>query len=314
MARFARSCPLCYVAASMVASPLAGTPGAGRTLGGGRRTVRHPGAWLGLVLVGGFTLAGFAEPILNAKVVGHRCEDMPKPEFAPAPPSAEHWLGTDDQGRDLLARLLCGSRTSLFIGVTAEAIALSLGVLLGAWAGYAGGRTDSAVMRFTDIVLAFPFPLVAIAVVALTRASSAWTILLLLGLLGWPGIARLVRARLLAVRHAQYVAAARASGAGGLRVLLRHALPAGMAPAWAAAAIGIAGNILAEAWLAFIGLGDQTRASWGTILQDAKNFASTSWWYALFPGLAISLTILGFILLGEALQEGLDPRNPPETP
>jgi peptide/nickel transport system permease protein len=268
---------------------------------------------VGLLLVGAFVLAGLTGPFLNANILGHTCFEMPKPEFAPAPPSREHWLGTDDQGRDLLARLLCGSRTSLFIGVTAEAIALFLGVLLGGLAGYAGGRTDTLIMRFTDIVLAFPFPLVAIAVVALTRAGGAWTILLLLGILGWPGIARLVRARLLAVRESEFVAAARASGAGDARVLLRHALPAGMTPVWAAAAVGIAGNILAEAWLSFIGLGDQTRTSWGTILQNARNFASSSWWYPLFPGLAITLAILGFILLGEALREALDPHDTTET-
>ena len=292
----------------MAVSPTAGTSGAARTVGLPRRLLRHAGGWLGLVLVGVFAAAGIAEPLLTTHVLGHSCAEMPKPEFAPAPPSSQHWLGTDDQGRDLLARLLCGSRTSLLIGVAAEAIALTLGILLGAWAGYAGGRTDAVMMRFTDIVMAFPFPLVAIAVVALTRHGGTLTILLLLGLLGWPGIARLIRARIVALRESEFVAAARASGAQDLRVLVRHALPAGMAPVWAAAAIGIASNILAEAWLSFIGLGDQGRISWGTILQDATNFASTSWWYPLFPGLAITLTILGFILLGDALREALDPR------
>ena len=240
---------------------------------------------------------------------------MPKPEIPPpGPPSRDHPLGTDEQGRDLLTRLLCGSRTSLLVGVSAEGIAVALGILFGAWAGFAGGRTDALLMRFTDIVLAFPFPLVAIAVIALTRTGSTLTILLLLGLLGWPAIARLVRSRLIVLREAEFVTAARACGAPDLRVLLRHALPAGLAPAWAAAAVGVAGNILAEAWLSFIGLGDQSRTSWGTILQEAKNYVSTAWWYALYPGLAITLAILGFMLLGDALRQTMDPHPSAEIP
>jgi ABC-type dipeptide/oligopeptide/nickel transport system permease subunit len=139
-------------------------------------------------------------------------------------------------------------------------------------------------------------------------------VLLLLGLLGWPGIARLIRSRILTLRRSGFVEAARASGAGDARVLLRHALPSGMAPVWAVVSVGIAGNILAEAWLSFIGLGDQSRVSWGTILQSARTFASTSWWYALAPGAAITLTILGFMLLGDALRETLDPRPTTEMP
>ena len=278
------------------------------------RLLHRPGTWVGLALVGVFALAGMAEPIVNGHLLGHSCDEMPKVDVVVAPPSAQHWLGTDDQGRDLLARLICGARTSLMVGVTAEALALVLGVLIGAWAGYLGGRVDVLVMRFTDLVLAFPFPLVAIAVVAMTRAGGVWTITLLLGLLGWPGISRLVRSRILTLRRSGFVEAARACGAPQARVLLRHALPSSMAPVWAAASVGIAGNILAEAWMSFIGLGDQTRVSWGTILQNARNFASTSPWYALAPGIAITLTILGFMLLGEALRDTLDPKTQEEIP
>lgn len=275
------------------------------------RFFRRPGAWVGSFLVSIFLLAGTADPLLQ-RAIGQQCSAMPKDSLLEAP-SRQHWLGTDDQGRDLLARLICGSRTSLLVGITAEALALILGVALGAWAGYRGGRTDALLMRFTDIVLAFPFPLVAIAVIASTRARSIWTVLLLLGLLGWPTIARLVRAKILTVRQSGFVEAARASGAPEIRVLLRHALPSAMAPVWAAASVGVAGNILAEAWLSFIGLGG-SRLSWGTMLHSARTFASTSWWYALAPGLAITLTILGFMLLGDALRETLEPRPSTEIP
>jgi peptide/nickel transport system permease protein len=282
---------------------------------GGPLPTRSVRAWIGLGIVLGFTLAGLAAPAVNRHVLGQDCHHMPKLERPLVAPGPGHPLGTDSLGRDLLARLLCGARTSLAVGFGAESLALLLGVAIGAWAGYAGGRTDAWMMRFTDIVLAFPFPLVAVAVVGLARTDSLLTVVLLLGALGWPAIARLVRARLLSLREAGFVAAARAAGAGRIRVMIRHALPAALAPAWAVAAVGIGSNILAEAWLAFIGLGDPGRVSWGTILRDAKDFASTStWWFPLFPGLFISITILGFMLLGDALQEGTDPHAATELP
>ena len=290
-------------------------PQPGRIGGFLGRFTRSPRAWAGLLIVGGFTLAGAAAPAINRGILDEDCSRMPKLENPLVGPGREHWLGTDSQGRDLLARLLCGARTSLVVGFAAEAIAVAIGVVLGGWAGLAGGRLDALTMRFTDIVLAFPFPLVAVAVVALAGTDSVWTVLLLLGLLGGPAIARLVRARVLAIRESQFVAAARAGGAGHWRVLVRHALPAAMAPAWAAAAVGIGSNILAEAWLAFIGLGDPGHISWGTILRDAKNFAAArSWWFPLFPGLFITLTILGFMLLGDALRETADPHPTTEMP
>jgi ABC-type dipeptide/oligopeptide/nickel transport system permease subunit len=276
------------------------------------RFFRRPSALVGSALVALFLLTAVAAPALQ-RGLGHRCSDMPKDSLL-EPPSRQHWFGTDDQGRDLLVRLICGSRTSLVVGTAAEGLALILGLTVGAWAGFRGGRTDAFLMRLTDMVLAFPFPLVAIAVVALTRTRSLLVVLLLLGLLGWPGIARLIRARILALRNSDFVQAARASGAGELRVLLRHALPSGMAPVWAAVSVGIAGNILAEAWLSFIGLGDHNRVSWGSILSNSWAFASDSWWFALAPGLAITLTILGFMLLGDALRDTMDPRAATEIP
>ena len=300
----------------MSASTTIGPPAAGRLSPLLRRVFRGHGAWVGAILVGGFALAGAAEPWINQSLLGRDCQDMPKDAVLVQPPSRKHPLGTDHQGRDQLTRILCGSRTSLVIGVSAEAIALTLGVLLGGCAGFLGGRVDAMLMRFTDMVLAFPFPLVAIAVVALTDTGhgSVLTILLLLGLLGWPGIARLVRARVLSLRNAQFVDAARAGGAGNLRVLIHHALPAGMAPAWAVATVGVGSNILAEAWLSFIGLGASNTISWGSILDDARLYAGTAWWYPLFPGLAITLTILGFLLLGDALRDALDPHPTAELP
>jgi len=299
---------VCYRRAAMGARSTAPALSPGRAFGLGAGASLSKSARIGAVLVGAFVLAGALSPLLTTGLLGADCRELPKVENAPCPPGRGHWLGTDQEGRDLRVQLLCGARTSLTVGVGAEILAALLGVAIGGWAGYKGGRTDAALMRATDVVLAFPFPLVAVAVVALTQARGVLPLVLLLGLLGWPSIARLVRARVLAVSRLEFIAAARAAGADDLRILTRHTLPSGITPVWPAAAAGIAGNILAEAWLSFIGLAESSRVSWGRILYEARTHVSDAWWFALFPGLAISVTILGFILLGEGLREALDPR------
>jgi len=299
---------VCYRRAAMGARTAIPPLSLGRALGVAAGATLPISARLGALLVGVFVLAGVLQPLLTTVLLGKDCRDLPKVEGAPFPPGRGHWLGTDQEGRDLRVQIVCGARTSLLVGVGAEILAAALGIAIGGWAGYKGGRVDAVLMRGTDVVLAFPFPLVAVAVVALTQQRGVGPLVLLLGLLGWPSIARLVRSRVLAVSRLEFVAAARAAGANDLRILARHALPAGITPVWPAAAAGIAGNILAEAWLSFIGLADSSRVSWGTILHGARTYVSDAWWFALFPGLAITLTILGFILLGEGLQEALDPR------
>jgi peptide/nickel transport system permease protein len=300
--------PVCYRRAAMGPRSAVPTLSLGFVRGAASAATLSTSARVGALLVGAFVLAGALEPLLTTRVLGADCRDLPKVEDAPLPPGRGHWLGTDQEGRDLRVQILCGARTSLIVGVGAELLAAALGIAIGGWAGFKGGRVDAALMHGTDIVLAFPFPLVAVAVVALTEQRGAGPLVLLLGLLGWPSIARLVRSRVLAVSRLEFIAAARAAGADDVRILTRHALPAGITPVWAAAAAGIAGNILAEAWLSFIGLADGSRTSWGTILHGARGYVTDAWWFALFPGLAITFTILGFILLGEGLREALDPR------
>jgi len=225
-------------------------------------------------------------------------------------PSAAHWFGTDVQGRDVWARLLYGARVSLAVGVLSQAIALALGVALGLVAGYYGRRVDDLVMRLADVTLAFPTLLLLIAMAAAFSPSLA-TVVVTIGVVGWAGMARLVRGQVLVVRTAEYVQAERALGAGDLRIMLRHVLPNVIAPVVIAATLGVAGAIMAEAALSFLGLGVQPpTASWGAMIADGRDLAQLRGapWTSLAPGLAIGVAVLGFNLLGDALRDALDPR------
>lgn len=228
----------------------------------------------------------------------------------PSPPDDRHVLGTDPLGRDLLSRLLHGARVSLLVGVTAEGIALALGLGIGAAAGYAGGRTDTLLMRATDVVLAFPVPILAMGAMAVFDSPGLVHVFVILGLMGWGGIARLVRGEILSLREREFAEAARALGAGGARVTLRHLLPHALAPALVLATIGVAGNILTEAWLSFLGLGAQPpTASWGAMIAEAQNYITTRPTLCIYPGIALAITVGGFLLLADALREALDPRQ-----
>ncbi|HEY0777480.1 MAG TPA: ABC transporter permease [Gemmatirosa sp.] len=227
------------------------------------------------------------------------------------PPSAAHWLGTDVQGRDVWARLLYGARVSLAVGVLSQAIALAIGVALGLVAGYYGRRIDDLVMRLADVTLAFPTLLLLIAMAAAFSPSLA-TVIVTIGVVGWAGMARLVRGQVLVVRTAEYVQAERALGAGDLRIMVRHVLPNVIAPVVIAATLGVAGAIMAEAALSFLGLGVQPpTASWGAMIADGRDLAQLRGapWTSLAPGLAIGLAVLGFNLVGDALRDALDPRT-----
>ena len=235
------------------------------------------------------------------------------------PPSATHWFGTDLQGRDVWARLVYGARVSLTVGLVSQGIALALGVLLGLVAGYYGKWVDETVMRLADVTLAFPTLLLLIALVA-ALSPSLTIVFVVIGLVGWAGMARLVRGQVLVVRELEFVQAERALGARDARILAYHILPSVVAPVVIAATLGVAGAIMAESSLSFLGLGVQPpKPSWGSMIADGRDLYQLrrAPWTSLFPGLAIGAAVLGFNLLGDALRDALDPRAvktvPPPT-
>ena len=226
------------------------------------------------------------------------------------PPSWNHWFGTDIQGRDVWARLVYGTRVSLTVGLVSQGIALSLGVLLGLIAGYYGKWVDETVMRLADVTLAFPTLLLLIALVAALQPSLT-VVFIVIGLVGWAGMARLVRGQVLVVRELEFVQAERALGAADARILAYHILPSVVAPVVIAATLGVAGAIMAESSLSFLGLGVQPpKPSWGSMIADGRDLYQLrrAPWTSLFPGLAIGAAVLGFNLLGDALRDALDPR------
>jgi len=223
-------------------------------------------------------------------------------------PSARFLLGTDTQGRDVLSRLLYGARLSLSVGLIAQFVAVTVGLLLGLLAGYYGRWIDALVMRLADITLAFPTLLLLIAVAAAVRPSLP-VIFLVIGLVGWAGLARLVRGQVLVLKRAEFVLAAQALGALDRRVLLRHLLPNVRTQVIIAATLGIAAAIMAEAALSFVGLGAQPPTpSWGAMVADGRDLLRVAPWVAFAPGLAIGLAVLGFNLVGDGLREAYDPK------
>jgi peptide/nickel transport system permease protein len=224
------------------------------------------------------------------------------------PPSAAHPLGTDDLGRDVLARVVHGARVSLKVGFVAVGIATALGLLVGLLSGFYGGWVDAVLMRFVDMMLCFPTFFLILSVIAFLE-PSIWNIMAVIGLTGWMGVARLVRAETLSLKERDFVAAARAQGAGDARIIFRHVLPNTLAPVLVAATLGVAGAILTESALSFLGIGVQPPTpSWGNILTAGKDNIEYAWWLSLFPGLAILATVLGYNLLGEGIRDAADPR------
>lgn len=225
-----------------------------------------------------------------------------------AKPGGAYLLGADTQGRDVLSRVIWGARISLGVGLIAQSIATALGVALGLVAGYYGRWVDAAVMRLADITLAFPALLLLIAVAAAVRPSLP-VIFVVIGVVGWAGMARLVRSQVLVLRSADYVTAARALGAPDRRILWRHLLPNVRGPVIVAATLGIAGAIMAEAALSFVGLGAQPPTpSWGAMVSDGRELLRAAPWVSVAPGIAIGMAVLGFNLVGEALREVYDPK------
>jgi ABC-type dipeptide/oligopeptide/nickel transport system permease subunit len=224
------------------------------------------------------------------------------------PPGHRFLLGSDTQGRDVLSRVLFGARISLAVGAISQVVAVLLGVTLGLVAGYYGRRTDALIMRLADITLAFPTLLLLIAVAAAVRPSLP-LVFVVIGAVGWAGMARLVRGQVLQLRGSEYVLAARALGAPDRRILVRHLLPNVRAQVIIAATLGVAGAIMAEAALSFVGLGAQPPTpSWGAMVADGRDLLRVAPWVSVAPGLAIGMAVLGFNLVGDGLREAYDPR------
>ncbi len=225
-----------------------------------------------------------------------------------APPSAEHWFGTDQLGRDVLSRMIWGARISLKVGFVATGLAILIGMILGAVAGYYGGWIDAVIMRFVDIMLCFPTFFLILAVIAFLE-PSIWNIMIVIGLTGWMGVTRLVRADFISLRERDFVRAARSIGANDARIIFIHILPNALASILVAATLGIAGAILTESALSFLGIGVQPPTpSWGNILTAGKDNIDIAWWLSLYPGLAILITVVGYNLLGEGIRDASDPR------
>jgi peptide/nickel transport system permease protein len=232
--------------------------------------------------------------------------------LASQPPSLAHPLGTDPYSRDVLSRLLYGSRISLAVGLGAVLLAMSFGIAVGAVAGFVGGAVDAVLMRFVDAALSIPRLLVLIMVASLWGSLGLVPLTLLMAGTGWFTVSRLVRAETLALREREFIVAARALGASPARILVRHVLPNVAAPALVAATLGIANVILLEAGLSYLGIGVRPpTASWGAIIQDGAERVSDLWWLTLFPGLAILVTVFACNALGDALRDAFDPRQLP---
>jgi peptide/nickel transport system permease protein len=224
------------------------------------------------------------------------------------PPNLRHPIGTDDLGRDVLSRMIWGSRISLAVGFVAVGIASFIGMILGAVSGYYGGWTDRIIMRFIDIMLAIPTFFLILAVIAFI-GPSIWNIMAVIGLTGWMGVARLVRAEFLSLKEREFVLAARTVGASDMRIIFRHVMINSLAPVLVSAVLGIAGAVLVESALSFLGIGVQPPTpSWGNILTLGKDNIEIAWWLSVFPGLAILVTVLGYNLLGEGIRDSIDPR------
>ena len=224
------------------------------------------------------------------------------------PPSARHWFGTDELGRDVFTRVIYGARVSLKVGFVAVGLAVLIGTSVGLVAGFYGGWADSLLMRLVDIMLCFPTFFLILAVIAMLE-PSIWYIMIIIGLTGWMGVARLVRAEVLTLREREFVLAARGLGASDFRIIVHHILPNALSPVLVTATLGVAGAILTESALSFLGIGVQPPTpSWGNILTAGKEYIEFAWWLSLFPGLAILVTVLAYNLLGEGLRDALDPR------
>jgi peptide/nickel transport system permease protein len=273
------------------------------------RAPRNGVALVGLVIVAGSVVLAIVAPALapSDPVRNDLLERLVPPMWMEGG-SGRHPLGTDTLGRDVVSRLLYGARVSLVVGFSAVVVAGALGLLLGLVSGYYGGRLDDLLMRVGDVQLAFPALVLAIAVLAVV-GSGLLNIVLVLGVTGWVTYARIARGETLSLRHREFVEGARALGAGDAAILWRHVLPNVLPSITVVATFSVARTIIAEASLSFLGLGLPPPApSWGAMLDEGRNYLTTGWWLALFPGLAILAVVLGINVVGDWLRDALDPR------
>ncbi len=289
-------------------SPAAPRPSTERP--GWDRFRRNRSALVGAALVAWVVAAAVAAPLLAPhdplEIFDHGLTEI----GAPLPPGKAFWLGSDRLGRDLLSRLLYGARISLLVGVLANFVALGIGLFIGLWAGYFGGRTDTVLMRFANLMLAFPYLLLVIAIVSLLDRRGLGILFVVLGLVGWTTMARVIRSKVLALRELDFVQAARALGVGHAQIIVRHILPNVVGPLVVLATMGIAVMILFESALSYLGLGVPAPVpTWGSMIAEGQPYFRTAPWLVIAPGAAILVTVLGFNLLGEGLRDALDPKD-----
>lgn len=271
-----------------------------------RRFRRHKMAVVGGIVLAFLVLAAFLAPLL----VPH---DPNRPDLTRflEPPGADHPLGTDRIGRDVLSRLIYGSRVSLGVGLGAVSMYLVIGTILGLVAGYARGVTEDVIMRLADILLSFPVMIIILTIVAM-MGPSVWTIIFTIGVLSWPEIARLVRGEVLSLREQEFIEAARSIGLSDVRIIFRHILPNVLGPIVVAATYGMARAVITEASLSFLGYGvEPPQSSWGNMLMDAQSLTllRNCPWLWVAPGLAITLTVLSINFIGDGLRDALDPKQ-----
>lgn len=224
------------------------------------------------------------------------------------PPQSAHWMGTDEQGRDILSRLIYGSRVSLSVGFIAVAISVFLGIFFGALAGYYGGKIDLLISRVIEVVMCFPTFFLILAVIA-SIGPGLTNVMIVIGATGWTGIARLVRGEFLKLRNQEFVVGIQSAGARAYRVIFFHLLPNALAPVMVSATFGVASAILIESSLSYLGFGVQPPTpSWGDILSQSRDFMDIAWWLTLFPGVLLFVTVTLFNLVGEGIRDAIDPR------
>ncbi|MFC2066998.1 ABC transporter permease [Chloroflexota bacterium] len=290
------------------------------------RTKRHRLSVLGLSFIAFLVAVAIFGPFLtqdptyvdfdekNVPPVGfsiqHSVYDLKTGEFVTGqiPGTWNHPLGTDAKGRDMLAMLVSGARISLQVGLLATLIAVLIGTIMGVTSAYLGGWADNALMRFTDIMMTFPFFLLLVFIIFIFGPSLAF-IILAIGLTGWTGTARLVRSEALSLRTREFIMASKSLGASGRRIVFRHLIPNVLSSVIVIATLSIPGVILAEAALSFIGLGDPTVTSWGVVLHAGQQSLDTAWWVAVEPGIMLFLTVLAFNFLGDGIRDAFDPRS-----
>lgn len=274
-----------------------------RAAGFRRRLLRRPATWVAMVCLLLIIALAIAAPWVTSTHPLDGGNDALLPPLSPG-----HWLGTDDLGRDIWTRVVYGTRISLLVGVASAALAVAIGVLVGALAGYFGGWLDTALMRVAEFFQTLPRFVLALIVIALFGASVT-KMILVIAILSWPQLARVVRATVASLNQSQFVDAARVAGMGSGAIIVREILPNIAAPIIVIASLDIAAAILIEASLSFFGLGDPNQVSWGAMLNDAQQYLRSAWWMSAFPGLGIALTVLSFNLLGDALNDALNPRT-----